>query len=198
VAERIILLNGTSSAGKTTIARALQHALEPRWLFLGFDEFVGMLTDSAPDPTDGPRDEDLGHWLAEAWYRAVGGLAAAGFDLIVEDIILEPVPARNGRPSSRAARCHVRGRALPARCCGATREGSWRSRRGPRFAPVRSRSRRSHIRLRDRHPRPSLRKHAPPLSKRLSKMAEFVPLTLWGISEAPNASDGCVERGTLE
>jgi chloramphenicol 3-O-phosphotransferase len=56
----------------------------------GSNEFVGMLTDSAPGPTDGPGDEDLGHWLAEAWYRAVGGLAAAGFDLIVEDIILEP------------------------------------------------------------------------------------------------------------
>ena len=89
MAERIILLNGTSSAGKTTIARALQYALEPRWLFLGFDEFVGMLTDSAPGPTDGASDLELDRWLAEAWYRTVAGLVSAGFDVIVEDIILE-------------------------------------------------------------------------------------------------------------
>jgi chloramphenicol 3-O phosphotransferase len=90
MAERIVLLNGTSSAGKTTIARCLQGTLEPRWLFLEFDLFVEMLTDQAPDSSGGPGGEELGRWLAEWWYRAVGGLAAVGFDLIVEDIILEP------------------------------------------------------------------------------------------------------------
>jgi chloramphenicol 3-O phosphotransferase len=86
--ERIILLNGTSSSGKTTIARSLQRVLDPRWLFLGFDEFVQMLTDEAPDSPRGPTGDEFGRWLAEVWYRAVGGLAAAGFDLIVEDVIL--------------------------------------------------------------------------------------------------------------
>jgi chloramphenicol 3-O phosphotransferase len=89
--ERIILLNGTSSSGKTTIARLLQRTLEPRWLFLEFDLFVEMLTDTAPSnsaPETG--GEELSRWLAEAWYRAVGGLAAVGFDLVVEDVIHEP------------------------------------------------------------------------------------------------------------
>jgi chloramphenicol 3-O phosphotransferase len=31
-----------------------------------------------------------GPWLADGWYRVVGGVAASGFDLIVEDVILEP------------------------------------------------------------------------------------------------------------
>jgi chloramphenicol 3-O phosphotransferase len=84
---RIVLLNGTSSAGKTTIARRLQRTLEPRWLFLEFDLFVEMLTDVPPDPAPGTDDEEVGLWLAEAWYRAVGGLAAAGFDVVVEDVI---------------------------------------------------------------------------------------------------------------
>jgi chloramphenicol 3-O phosphotransferase len=87
---RIVLLNGTSSAGKTTIARRLQRTLEPRWLFLEFDLFVEMLTDAPPDSAPGTNDEELSRWLAEAWYRAVGGLAAAGFDLVVEDVIHEP------------------------------------------------------------------------------------------------------------
>jgi chloramphenicol 3-O phosphotransferase len=90
MAGRIILLNGTSSAGKTTIARTLQHTLEPRWLDLEFDLFVGMLTDETPGSGSGPGSDDLGHWLADGWYRVVGGLAGAGFDVLVEDVILEP------------------------------------------------------------------------------------------------------------
>jgi chloramphenicol 3-O phosphotransferase len=89
VAKRIVLLNGTSSAGKTTIARNLQRTLEPRWLDLEFDLFVGLLTDEAPGSGSLP-GSDLGHWLADGWYRVVGGLAEAGFNVLVEDVILEP------------------------------------------------------------------------------------------------------------
>jgi chloramphenicol 3-O phosphotransferase len=78
--ERIILLNGTSSAGTTTIARASSMRSSRDGLSLGFDEFVGMLTDSAPGPTDGPSDLELDRWLAEAWYRTVAGLVSAGYD----------------------------------------------------------------------------------------------------------------------
>ncbi|HEY3024107.1 MAG TPA: AAA family ATPase [Actinomycetota bacterium] len=88
--ERIVLLNGTSSAGKTTVARCLQRTLEPQWLFLEFDQFVEMLTDTTPNPSQKEDGEEFGHWLAEGWYRAVGGLAGVGFDLVVEDVILEP------------------------------------------------------------------------------------------------------------
>ena len=88
--QRIVLLNGTSSAGKTTVARALQHTLEPRWLYVEFDQFVEMLTDAVPDSDQGPGGDDLGPWLADGWYRVVGGIAASGFDVVVEDVILEP------------------------------------------------------------------------------------------------------------
>lgn len=89
MSQRIILLNGTSSAGKTTIARALQDTLEPRWLYLEFDQFVEMLTDAAPEPDEEPDEDDLGPWLADGWYRVVGGIAASGFDVIVHDVIVE-------------------------------------------------------------------------------------------------------------
>jgi chloramphenicol 3-O phosphotransferase len=37
---RILLLNGTSSSGKTTLVRALQARLADPWLEIGIDRFV--------------------------------------------------------------------------------------------------------------------------------------------------------------
>lgn len=87
--QRIVLLNGTSSSGKTTVARAFQRTLQPRWLYLEFDQFVEMLTDVVPDSDREPSGDDLGPWLADSWYRVVTGIAASGFDVIVEDVIYE-------------------------------------------------------------------------------------------------------------
>ena len=118
MAERVVLLNGTSSAGKTTIARGLQRT-EPGWLFLEFDLFVQMLTEvaptAAPTATPEPAGEELGRWLADAWYRALTGLAAAGSDLVVEDVIVEryrlDAAVRHLAPSmSRSLRCVARSR----------------------------------------------------------------------------------------
>lgn len=39
----IILLNGTTSAGKTTIGRALQEVMDDPWLLSGFDHFQAAL-----------------------------------------------------------------------------------------------------------------------------------------------------------
>jgi len=88
--QRIVLLNGTSSAGKTTVARALQRTLKPRWLCFGVDQFIEMLTDAAPESAPEPDGHDVGRWLAEGWYGVIGGIAASGFDLIVDDVIVEP------------------------------------------------------------------------------------------------------------
>lgn len=41
-APSLILVNGPSSAGKTTLCRALQSALPDPWLVTGFDDFVFM------------------------------------------------------------------------------------------------------------------------------------------------------------
>lgn len=39
----IILLNGCSSSGKTTIARAIQHLSKKPWLLIGIDTFIQMM-----------------------------------------------------------------------------------------------------------------------------------------------------------
>jgi chloramphenicol 3-O-phosphotransferase len=40
---RIVLLNGTSSSGKTTLVRALQDLLPDPWIEIGIDRFVFAL-----------------------------------------------------------------------------------------------------------------------------------------------------------
>src|SRR5688500_6370999 len=52
---RAILLNGTSSAGKTSLARALQLRLDPPHLCFGVDAFLQALPPSMHGTEDGVR-----------------------------------------------------------------------------------------------------------------------------------------------
>lgn len=66
----IIVLNGTSSAGKTSLATALQDALLPTpYLSLGFDLFMAML------PAGSDRLKDV---LAPVTLHAIRHMAAGG------------------------------------------------------------------------------------------------------------------------
>ncbi len=56
---QIIYLNGPSSSGKTTLAKALQAKLEPPFLHIGLDRVIGMMP------------EKLNNWE--------GGIATEGF-----------------------------------------------------------------------------------------------------------------------
>ena len=104
---RIILLNGTSSSGKSTLAKALQAALPDPWLVVGLDTFVFALPSRylyqphwsevyryvRPDgATDGPfRIETgaLGEQLVTGMHRSVAALAAGGLSVIVDHVLLE-------------------------------------------------------------------------------------------------------------
>jgi chloramphenicol 3-O phosphotransferase len=102
----IIFLNGTSSAGKTTLAKALQEVLEAPYLHLGIDTFLSMapaayLDSSLPGASqvvvheaDGQRRIEIRTGLVQeqlllGMYAAMAALAAAGNNLIIDDVILE-------------------------------------------------------------------------------------------------------------
>jgi chloramphenicol 3-O phosphotransferase len=107
----IILLNGASSAGKSSIALKLQQQLDEPFLHVGLDHFLSMLPSryfgrepGLNDPanegfrwnvkrngqerwveiTAGP----IGHQLARGAHRAIAGLASAGNHLIVDEVLL--------------------------------------------------------------------------------------------------------------
>ncbi len=93
----IIVLNGGSSSGKTSIARCLQELLPEPWLTLGVDDLIAAMPSSAPDrePTisfapDGAVAVGLGfRRLEDAWLQGVAAMARAGAGVIVDDVFLE-------------------------------------------------------------------------------------------------------------
>ena len=46
---KIIILNGVSSSGKTTLSKALQNAFSEEYLALGIDDIIGMLPGGLPE-----------------------------------------------------------------------------------------------------------------------------------------------------
>lgn len=112
----IIFLNGTSSAGKTTIAKALQEIMEGYYIHTGIDHFLErlpqkffvMFKGANPPPVDGevwifPNGDDrvseiregpVGYRILAGIYHAVAALAASGNDVIVDDVIFDPVLLR--------------------------------------------------------------------------------------------------------
>lgn len=98
---RVIILNGVSSAGKTTLAKAIQRASKPTWLHIAMDGFMAMLPegrefweewypvlqishgrDVLPRIAMGPK----GGFLLGQMRRTVENMASDGFDIVVDDV----------------------------------------------------------------------------------------------------------------
>ena len=104
---RIILLNGTSSSGKTTLVRALQAILPDPWLEIGIDRFVFSLPKQYLDQPlwsevfryvrpDGQADGSfrivtgrLGQRLVLGMHATAAALAGQGLNVIVDHVLLE-------------------------------------------------------------------------------------------------------------
>jgi len=108
VAERarIIILNGVGSAGKSAIAKALQGLTGNRFLHVQMDGFLEMMPEAGwghPDwfaletleeegrPAIEIRTGPLGQRLMRGMRRAIAGLAEEGNDMIVDEVMEDPV-----------------------------------------------------------------------------------------------------------
>lgn len=102
--SQLILLNGPSSVGKSTLARALQNHLTGLYLHLGLDHFIMALPKPYLTPplwsevfsyqyegatirhiTAGPG----GHQLVNAMHAALAATADNGFHLIIDHVLLD-------------------------------------------------------------------------------------------------------------
>lgn len=102
MAAHIIYLNDTSSSGKSSIAVVLQRELADLYLHVELDSFLRMVPPRGWErpggavmtlPQDGRGLEvefgPLCQRLFSGFHRALGALAAAGNDLIVDDVLVE-------------------------------------------------------------------------------------------------------------
>jgi chloramphenicol 3-O phosphotransferase len=105
---RVIVLNGTSSSGKTTLAKALQARLDGPWLGVGIDTVVFALPRAYLDQPlwsevfryveAAPRDAapfriatgELGVRLVHGLHAMVAALVIEGHDVVVDHVLLEP------------------------------------------------------------------------------------------------------------
>lgn len=110
----IIFLNGTSSAGKTTLAHALQEKLAEPYQHVALDQFRDGLPDkfrglNSPPETTGQRGLNVvpvvnadgnmftevrfgadGQKLLRGMRRAIATMADEGINIIIDDILLAP------------------------------------------------------------------------------------------------------------
>jgi chloramphenicol 3-O phosphotransferase len=101
VAGRVVLLHGTSSSGKTTVARAVQALSDEPWLRLGIDAFWTAIDERWME--HGPRASEgflwredarivsgpVGEQLAAGMRAAIAACARCGNDLLVDDVFLD-------------------------------------------------------------------------------------------------------------
>lgn len=101
MASQVIILNGVSSAGKTTLAKAIQKYAGDIWMHVAMDSFMGMLPDgrefdrewfpvtevthegqTLPRISNGPS----GDALLSQMRQLVERMAEAGFNVIVDEV----------------------------------------------------------------------------------------------------------------
>ena len=81
----VILLNGTSSSGKTTLATALQKAMPEPTLYVSNDKFISMTPEHVLKD-DALRPKVLIP-LMSAFHHSLPLIAACGFPMIVDHVI---------------------------------------------------------------------------------------------------------------
>jgi len=91
----VIVLNGGSSSGKTSIARRLLEVLPGTWLTLGVDDLIDALGEPVGDDApiafgaDGSVVVREGFRRAEAaWWAGIAAMGRSGVGVVVDDVFL--------------------------------------------------------------------------------------------------------------
>lgn len=95
----IIILNGGSSSGKTTIAKSLQNALPVPWLRFSIDDLIEAMPCAILETDSGMIIGEDGsvnpgadfRRLESAWMKGIGEMARGGARVIIDDVFLRGV-----------------------------------------------------------------------------------------------------------
>jgi chloramphenicol 3-O phosphotransferase len=94
---QVIVLNGTSSSGKSTLAQCLQTMFTEPWLLLGIDDLIRAMPDRGLEDGSLLRIDETGQvevgpgWrdLETSWYLGLATIARGGTGVIVDDVFLD-------------------------------------------------------------------------------------------------------------
>ena len=99
----VIILNGGSSSGKTTIAKCLQNSLSTSWLRFSIDDLIDAMPDAMlkvdsgiifdADGTVSPGTEF--RTLESAWMHGIGEMVHRGARVIIDDVFISGLEAFN-------------------------------------------------------------------------------------------------------
>ena len=94
----VIVLNGGSSSGKSSLATCLQRRLDGTWLSLGIDDLIRALSHGPLDTGAGGSLEvssegsvivtDAFRTAELAWYEGLGAMARAGAGVLIDEVFL--------------------------------------------------------------------------------------------------------------
>jgi chloramphenicol 3-O phosphotransferase len=87
----VILLNGTSSSGKSSLAKVLQRVLERPYLHIDGDYFWQMFPRTYFE--DKP-DEEYRPWRSQflpACYRSIATMVTEGINVIIDEVLTKPM-----------------------------------------------------------------------------------------------------------
>lgn len=90
----LVVLNGGSSSGKTTIGRCLQQLFPDPWLLLGVDDLIAVMPDRQDaslitfTPDGGVFVRPGFHRLETAWYEGIATMARSGVGIILDEVFL--------------------------------------------------------------------------------------------------------------
>lgn len=98
----VIVLNGGSSAGKSTIARSLQTEFRDAWLTFGVDILIEAMPSDLSSTEDGIAFHPDGtvspgaqfRALEAAWMEGIAAMAKAGARIIIDDVFLSGAAAQ--------------------------------------------------------------------------------------------------------
>ncbi|MGV9799751.1 chloramphenicol phosphotransferase CPT family protein [Mycobacterium sp. NPDC003449] len=88
-AGQVVLLNGVSSSGKSTIARRLLDDFDTPWFHLAVDMFGAMRAERQTHELDPAATSDVLRRTRAGFHRAVAGMAQAGNNIVMDHVLSE-------------------------------------------------------------------------------------------------------------
>lgn len=95
---KIIWLNGVSSAGKSTLVRALQRKLPTPYFCIAQDTFTDIIAPWLSGEFNGEESNKLWHMAVSAMNHTIKLYSDLGYNVIVDHVILKPQDGEIERP----------------------------------------------------------------------------------------------------